>query len=51
LADHLVEGGDVPVADVLDAAAAAWSARRYARHEERALPEGAIRGQNEVIWY
>jgi predicted RNase H-like nuclease len=51
LADHLVEGGDVPVADVLDAAAAAWSARRYARHEERALPEDALRGQDEVIWY
>ncbi len=51
LADHLVEGGDVPVADVLDAAAAAWSARRYARHEERALPEGALRGADEVIWY
>ncbi len=51
LADHLGEGGDVAVADVLDAAAAAWSARRYARHEERALPEGSPRGQREVIWY
>jgi len=51
LADHLAEGGDVPVADVLDAAAAAWSARRYARHEEGALPAGALRGQQAVIWY
>ena len=51
LAEHLGEGGDVAVADVLDAAAAAWSARRYARHEERALPEGSPRGQHEVIWY
>jgi predicted RNase H-like nuclease len=51
LADHLDEGGNAPVADVLDAAAAAWSARRYARHEEGAFPEGARRGQQEVIWY
>jgi predicted RNase H-like nuclease len=51
LPHHLDEGGDAPVADVLDAAAAAWSALRYARHEERALPEGSRRGQHEVIWY
>lgn len=51
LADYLPEGGDVPVADVLDAAAAAWSARRYARHEEGVLPEGSSRGQREVLWY
>jgi predicted RNase H-like nuclease len=51
LPDHLDEGGDTPVADVLDAAAAAWSARRYARHEASVFPEGSHRGQHGVIWY
>ncbi len=51
LPDRLDEGGDVPVADVLDAAAAAWSARRYARGEAGSLPPGARAGQREVIWY
>jgi predicted RNase H-like nuclease len=51
LPDRLDEGGDVPVADVLDAAAAAWSARRHARGEARSFPPGARRGQREVIWY
>jgi predicted RNase H-like nuclease len=50
LADHgielpelLGEAGDVPVADVLDAAAVAWSADRYARGEASSLAG--------VIWY
>lgn len=50
LPDHLAEGGNVPPADVLDAAAAAWSARRHARHEAWSLPGGAHRGQHGVIW-
>ena len=45
------DAGLVPVADVLDAAAAAWSARRYARGEAKPLPEGAARGGRQVIWY
>ena len=51
LPDHLGEGGDVPVPDVLDAAAAAWSAMRYATRVASSFPEGASRGQPEVIWY
>jgi predicted RNase H-like nuclease len=43
--------GDVPVADVLDAAAAAWSARRYAAGEAGSFPPDAPRGAREVIWY
>jgi hypothetical protein len=43
--------GGVPVADVLDAGAAAWSARRYARGEARSLPEGWTRGAAGAIWY
>ncbi len=49
--DRLVEGGDVPPADVLDAAAAAWSARRYTAGEVQSFPPAAIHGQREVIWY
>lgn len=51
LPDLLAEAGDVPVADVLDAAAAAWSAGRYAHGHARSLPPGARRGQRQVIWY
>jgi predicted RNase H-like nuclease len=43
LPDVLAAAGDVPVADVLDAAAVAWSARRYARGEASSLAG--------VIWY
>lgn len=49
--DELGEAGDVPVADVLDAAAVAWSAGRYARGTAGSLPDGAHAGQREVIWY
>ena len=51
LPDQLDAAGHVPVADVLDAAAVAWSAARYARGEARSLPPDAARGQREVIWY
>ncbi len=43
LPELLDEAGAVPVADVLDAAAVAWTARRYARGEASSL--------DEVIWY
>jgi predicted RNase H-like nuclease len=51
LPDDLGAAGAVPVADVLDSAAAAWSARRYARGEQGSLPGGARRGETAVIWY
>jgi predicted RNase H-like nuclease len=43
LPDQLGEAGAVPVDDVLDAAAVAWSAGRYARGEASSL--------GGVIWY
>jgi predicted RNase H-like nuclease len=52
LPDELDEpAGGIPVADVLDAAAAAWSARRHSRGESESLPPGADRGEHGVIWY
>jgi len=51
VSNELDEAGGVPVADVLDAVAAAWSARRYAVHEAKSLPPRASRGAKEVIWY
>lgn len=51
LADELGEAGVVPPADVLDAAVAAWSAKRYAEGQAVSLPAGATPGQREVIWY
>jgi predicted RNase H-like nuclease len=52
LPDELDEhAGGIPVADVLDAAAAAWSARRYARGEAVSLPDGWERGRPGAIWY
>jgi predicted RNase H-like nuclease len=50
-ADRLEEAGRVPPADVLDAAAVAWTARRHARGESRSLPEGWPRGTPGAIWY
>jgi predicted RNase H-like nuclease len=49
--DHLDEAGGVPPADVLDAAAAAWSARRHAREASESLPAGWPRGRPGAIWY
>ena len=43
------ELGDAPLIDVLDAAAAAWSAARYARGEARPLPEATGQGIG-AIW-
>lgn len=43
--------GGVPPADVLDAAVAAWSARRYATGDVQSLPPSAQRGERQVIWY
>lgn len=37
--------------DVLDAAAAAWSAQRYALGEAQSLPPDASPGERKVIWY
>jgi predicted RNase H-like nuclease len=51
LPEELNEAGHVPVADVLDAAAAAWSARRYANGVAESLPPGAKSGARRVIWY
>jgi predicted RNase H-like nuclease len=47
----LDEGGDVPPADLLDAAAAAWSARRVTLGLARSLPPQAAHGARGVIWY
>jgi predicted RNase H-like nuclease len=49
--DHLDEAGGVPPADILDAAAAAWTARRHARGESASLPPGWERGRAGAIWY
>jgi predicted RNase H-like nuclease len=49
--DRLDEAGGVPVADVLDALVAAWSARRCALGHAGSVPPGAAPGTREVIWY
>jgi predicted RNase H-like nuclease len=52
LPDELDEtAGGVPPADVLDAAAVAWTARRHARGESKPLPDGWPRGEPGAIWY
>jgi predicted RNase H-like nuclease len=51
LPDDLGEAAAVPPVDVLDAAAAAWSARRCARGEAESLPPGAKPSDRQVIWY
>jgi hypothetical protein len=43
LPDRLAAG--LPLIDVLDAAIAAWSARRYVRGEKKSL------GEPPAIWY
>jgi predicted RNase H-like nuclease len=43
--------GAVPPADVLDAAAVAWTARRHARGESASLPDGWPRDRPGAIWY
>jgi predicted RNase H-like nuclease len=54
LPDDLGPAGVAPVDDVLDAAAAAWSAQRYASGEARSLPADPpedARGRPVAIWY
>ncbi len=51
LPDDLGDAGVVPVADVLDAAAVAWSARRRAAGEARSFPAAASPDDRQVIWY
>ena len=51
LPPQLDEAGHVPVVDILDAAAAAWSARRYLRGEVESFPRNAERGSDQVIWF
>lgn len=53
LPDDLDTAGDVPTDDVLDAAAAAWSAHRIARGDAKSLPDPPRndRGQTIAIWY
>src|SRR5262249_23060784 len=51
LPEMLDEAAGVPPADVLDAAVAAWSARRHASGNSRSLPASAPRRQRQVIWY
>jgi predicted RNase H-like nuclease len=54
LPDDLSEGGLAPADDVLDAAAAAWTAQRIAEGKARSLPdppERHPRGRAVAIWY
>ena len=51
LPEDVGEAAAVPPADVLDAAAAAWSARRCASGDACSLPPGAKHGDRQVIWY
>jgi predicted RNase H-like nuclease len=43
--------GAIPPADVLDAAAVAWTARRHAANKSRSLPDNWERGTPGAIWY
>ncbi len=54
LPEHLAEAGRVPPDDLLDAAAAAWSAWRVVRGKSEVLPSSAAgcdTSQRAVIWY
>jgi predicted RNase H-like nuclease len=54
LPDDLAEGGLAPADDVLDAAAAAWTANRLAKGKAKALPdppEERPGGGTVTIWY
>ncbi len=50
LPDEIGEAGSVPADDLLDAGAAAWTARRVVNGQAVPLPEGAHRGDPMVIW-
>ncbi|HEX9824924.1 MAG TPA: DUF429 domain-containing protein [Actinomycetota bacterium] len=52
--DDIGTAGEVPMDDVLDAAVAAWSARRYATGKAESLPSNPppdARGRLVAIWY
>ncbi|HEX6577253.1 MAG TPA: DUF429 domain-containing protein [Jiangellaceae bacterium] len=49
--DHLDEAGSVPLDDVLDAAAAAWTANRIGLRTAEAVPAAAHHARLGVIWY
>ena len=50
--DHLDQAGSVPLDDVVDAAAAAWTANRISRRTAEAVPAGPHHGVRlGVIWY
>ncbi len=51
--DHLANAAVVPIDDVLDAAAAAWSAHRIATGVAQSLPEPpeVVNGHLVAIWY
>ena len=51
LPELLEEAGGVPPADVLDAAVAAWTARRFAAGEAGSLPADSRPGSTPVIWF
>lgn len=51
LPELLEEAGGVPPADVLDAAVAAWSARRFAAGEAQSLPSDPPPSSTAVIWF
>ena len=53
LPGHLVEAGDIPVDDVLDAAVCAWTAARFAAGTARSMPdppEISDAGRPMAIW-
>lgn len=50
LPPHLGDAADVPPADLIDAAAAAWSARRVARGTAKPFPKDYVGGKQPVIW-
>lgn len=50
LPKSLGEADVVPVDDILDAAAAAWTAARYAQSRAESLPEGRKPGTALTIW-
>jgi predicted RNase H-like nuclease len=50
LPPYLSDAADVPPADLIDAAAAAWSARRVARETAKPFPKDYTGGTQPVIW-
>ena len=43
--------GRIPVDDILDATAVAWSAGRWATNRAEAIPDGAEPSADQTIWY